>query len=82
MTTGDGRGKTWLSVAPGHGYAESVLNQSDLAGNAPIKFSKPKFVGIWVDMFSISGVNNIPLGEMVTFTWVRDGSADDDQTDT
>ncbi|TQM43915.1 hypothetical protein [Pseudonocardia cypriaca] len=68
----DGQGGEWAVAAAGNSAAENGLYAHQLANGQSFTFRKPGTFGIWIDAFSISGIQNVNGGDRVTFTWVND----------
>jgi hypothetical protein len=68
----DGLGGNWPVNAPANGAGENGLYADQLANGQSFTFRKPGFLGIWIDAFEISGIENVKGGDRVTFTWVND----------
>jgi len=68
----DGLGSQWWVEAKGFSQAENGLWADQVHNGQPITFWKPKFLGQWTEIFSISHLDQLTPGSIVTFTWSKD----------
>ncbi|TCM38930.1 hypothetical protein EV648_11547 [Kribbella sp. VKM Ac-2568] len=68
----DGTGGEWTVTAPAHGSAENGLWSQQVQNHQQLTFRKPKFLGIWADIFSVGSLDLLLPGDVVTFTWTQD----------
>lgn len=69
---GDGLGGEWWIEAKGFNRAEGKLWADQVKNGQGIRFWKPKFLGQWTQIFSISHLERLTPGSIVTFTWTKD----------
>jgi len=68
----DGLGGQFWVQAKGFSQAENGLWADQVGNGQPIDFWKPKFGGIWTDIFAVRGLERLQPGSIVTFTWKND----------
>jgi hypothetical protein len=68
----DGLGGEWFLKATPFNQAENGLWADQVRNGQPLTFWKPKFLGAWAEIFSISHLERLAPGAVVTFTWKQD----------
>jgi hypothetical protein len=68
----DGLGSQWFVRAPGFSQAQEGLWADQVHNGQPLTFWKPKFWGQWTEIFSVTDLDKLGPGSVVTFTWVKD----------
>jgi len=68
----DGLGGEWWVQAKGYNQAENGLWADQVHNGQPISFWKPKFLNAWTEIFSVSHLERLMPGSIVTFTWTKD----------